>query len=508
MVDENSTFGGFLTDIGEAKQSNANALRIPWKLTHMLLGDANGSDPVPDPEQTGLIHQVYRAAINQLSIDPANPAILIAELVLPPNVGGWWIRELGLEDEDGDFVAVANCAPSYKPLLAQGSGRNQVVRMHLILSNTANVELKVDPSVVLATREYVDDEIDAHAQSRNHPDATTTAKGFMQYGTSEETRQGTRTDRAAHLAGVHAAFNQYGIGKASSVYPSTAVIGDLPLGAFVSINANEGENVGLPATGEPAGTPVFFNILTIGTSTRRTQIAVQVFTGSAKQSATYTRQRHDDTWSPWRLFYHSGNFDPDSKADATAYQNIAVFNAVGTTNWNVPQELKDGRRKVQVIVTAAGGQGGISSVNEARGGGGGAGGTAIGLVDLSGVSSVSITIGNSEGARSSSFGPYLSATGGGNGADYTGGASAGGPGGTGTGGDINLPGGWGSDAPELNSGAVEGGSGDGGSSYWGGGRRSGSGSGGVNNLPPGAGGGGSETLPRSRGGNGKIIVRW
>ncbi|MDF9433020.1 phage tail protein [Chromohalobacter israelensis] len=208
MVDENSTFGGFLTDIGEAKQSNANALKIPWKLTHMLLGDANGIDPVPDPAQTGLINKRYRAAINQLSIDPANPAILIAELVLPPNVGGWWIRELGLEDEDGDFVAVANCAPSYKPLLAQGSGRNQVVRMHLILSNTANVELKVDPAVVLATRAYVDDEIDAHAQTRNHPDATTTVKGFMQFATLPEHLAGQSANRAAKPSGVAAMIKQ------------------------------------------------------------------------------------------------------------------------------------------------------------------------------------------------------------------------------------------------------------------------------------------------------------
>lgn len=160
MIDENSTFGGFLTTIGEAKQANANALKTAWKLTHLLLGDANGSDPVPAPDQTQLVNQVYRAAINQLSIDPDNPGILIAEVVLPPTIGGWWIRELGIEDEDGDFVAVANCPPSYKPLLAQGSGRNQVVRMHLILSNTANVELKVDPSVVLATREYVDSTIE------------------------------------------------------------------------------------------------------------------------------------------------------------------------------------------------------------------------------------------------------------------------------------------------------------------------------------------------------------
>lgn len=204
MIDENSTFGGFLTTIGEAKQANANALKTPWKLTHLLLGDANGSDPVPDPDQIQLVNQVFRAAINQLSIDPDNPGILIAEVVLPPNIGGWWIRELGIEDEDGDFVAVANCPPSYKPLLAQGSGRNQVVRMHLILSNTANVELKVDPSVVLATREYVDKEIEAHIASRNHPDATTTAKGFMQFATKQDHLDGQRDDRAAKPSGVKA----------------------------------------------------------------------------------------------------------------------------------------------------------------------------------------------------------------------------------------------------------------------------------------------------------------
>ncbi|MCE8002537.1 phage tail protein [Billgrantia ethanolica] len=208
MIDENSTFGGFLTAIGEAKQANANALEIPWKLTHMLLGDANGTDPVPEHDQTQLINQRHRAAINQLSVDPANPAILIAEIVLPPNIGGWWIRELALEDEDGDFVAVANCPPSYKPLLAQGSGRNQVVRMHVVLSNTANVQLKIDPSVVLATRQYADNAIATHAGSRNHPAASTAAQGMVRMATSEETRQGTRTDRATHPAGIKSAIEE------------------------------------------------------------------------------------------------------------------------------------------------------------------------------------------------------------------------------------------------------------------------------------------------------------
>jgi len=177
MVDVNTQFGGFLTNLGAAKNANANALGVPWKLTHMLIGDANGGDPVPAPGQTALVNQVYRAQLNQLYVSPTDANVLIAELVLPPNVGGWWIRELALEDEDGVFSAVANCAPSYKPVLAQGSGRNQVVRMHVVTSGTANIQLKIDPSVVLATRAYCDGLIEAHrAAADPHPQYTTTAE--------------------------------------------------------------------------------------------------------------------------------------------------------------------------------------------------------------------------------------------------------------------------------------------------------------------------------------------
>ena len=157
MVDQNSIFGGMLTTLGAAKKTNCDALGIPWEPRYMLIGDANGTDPVPSPAQTKLINQRYRAQLNRLYVSPTDDNVLIAELVLPPDVGGWWIRELALEDKDGVFSAVANVAPSYKPLLAQGSGRNQVVRMHVITSGTSNIQLKIDPSVVLATRGYVDD---------------------------------------------------------------------------------------------------------------------------------------------------------------------------------------------------------------------------------------------------------------------------------------------------------------------------------------------------------------
>jgi phage-related tail fiber protein len=159
MVDKNSIFGGMLTTQGAAKKTNCDALGIPWEPRYMLIGDANGADPVPNPSQTKLVNQVYRAQLNQLRVSPTDDNVLIAELVLPPDVGGWWIRELALEDKDGVFSAVANAAPSYKPLLAQGSGRNQVVRMHIITSGTTNIQLKIDPSVVLATREYVDQKV-------------------------------------------------------------------------------------------------------------------------------------------------------------------------------------------------------------------------------------------------------------------------------------------------------------------------------------------------------------
>ncbi|MEA5671193.1 phage tail protein [Pseudomonas sp. MH2] len=161
MANSTTQFGGFLTNIGIAQQANTAALGLPWNITHMLIGDAGGEpsqtpDPTPKPTQTALVRQVYRAQLNALYPSPADPGVLVAELVLPPEIGGWWIRELALEDASGNLIAIAKPAPSYKPLLAQGSGRTQTIRMHVVFGNVANVNLKIDPSIVLATRDYVD----------------------------------------------------------------------------------------------------------------------------------------------------------------------------------------------------------------------------------------------------------------------------------------------------------------------------------------------------------------
>lgn len=156
MTDHNSQFMAILTATGEAKQANATALGIPWVITDMAVGDANGTDPMPQRSQTALINERHRAELTQLMIDEESDAMIIAELVIPEFVGGWWIREIGLYDEDGDLVVIANCPPTYKPELAQGSGRTQVIRLNIIVSSTQNIELKIDPSVVLATRDYVD----------------------------------------------------------------------------------------------------------------------------------------------------------------------------------------------------------------------------------------------------------------------------------------------------------------------------------------------------------------
>lgn len=157
-----------LTNQGAARLANAAALGTKLNLTQMAVGDANGTLPTPDPAQTKLINQKRIAPLNLLTVDPANTSQIIAEQIIPENEGGFWIREIGLYDDDGILIAVANCPETYKPQLQEGSGRTQTIRMILIVSSTSAITLKIDPSVVLATRQYVDDkviEVKAYADS-------------------------------------------------------------------------------------------------------------------------------------------------------------------------------------------------------------------------------------------------------------------------------------------------------------------------------------------------------
>ncbi|EAM4662396.1 phage tail protein [Salmonella enterica] len=202
-----------LTNTGAAKLAKATASGMQVEITQMAVGDGNGALPTPDPAQTALAHEIRRAPLNALTIDPLNTSQIIAEQVIPEDVGGWWIREIGLFDKDGDMVAIANCAETYKPQLQEGSGRVQVIRVILIVSSTEAVTLKIDPAVVLATRKYVDSEIIevknyiddqllTHEQSRNHPDATLNDKGFVQLSSSTESLDETMaaTPKAVRIA--------------------------------------------------------------------------------------------------------------------------------------------------------------------------------------------------------------------------------------------------------------------------------------------------------------------
>ncbi|MBP2846334.1 phage tail protein [Dickeya oryzae] len=165
-----------LTNTGAALLANATALGRQLQITQMALGDGGGTLPTPDPAQTKLVNECRRAPLNSLSVDPANPGQIIAEQVIPEDEGGWWIREIGLYDAAGNLIAVANCPETYKPKLQEGSGRVQTVRMILIVSSTDAVTLKIDPSVVLATRSYVDGKF-SNAVLTGTPTAPTAAVG-------------------------------------------------------------------------------------------------------------------------------------------------------------------------------------------------------------------------------------------------------------------------------------------------------------------------------------------
>ncbi|HBE6873769.1 TPA: tail fiber protein [Escherichia coli] len=198
-------FRTVITTAGAAKLAAATAPGgRKVNITTMAVGDGGGKLPVPDAGQTGLIHEVWRHALNKISQDKRNSNYIIAELVIPPEVGGFWMRELGLYDDAGTLIAVANMAESYKPALAEGSGRSQTCRMVIIVSSVTSVALTIDTTTVMATQDYVDDKIAEHEQSRRHPDASLTAKGFTQLSSATNS---TSETLAATPKAVKAAYD-------------------------------------------------------------------------------------------------------------------------------------------------------------------------------------------------------------------------------------------------------------------------------------------------------------
>ena len=234
-------------------------------LTVMAVGDGGGTLPTPDPNQTKLVREVWRNTLNKISQDNKNKNYVVAELVIPPEAGGFWMREMGLYDDTGTLIAVGNMAESYKPELAEGSGRAQTVRMVIMVSDIESVELAIDTTLVMATQDYVDDKLAEHEQSRRHPDASLTAKGFTQLSSATDSTSETlaATPKAVKAAydlakakytAQDATTSQKGIIQLSSATDSTSeVLAATPKAVKVANDnakaANENANTRLPIAG-------------------------------------------------------------------------------------------------------------------------------------------------------------------------------------------------------------------------------------------------------------------
>ncbi|EIA2037550.1 phage tail protein [Escherichia coli] len=525
-----------LTNQGAARLANATMLGSKLNLTQMAVGDANGVLPTPDPAQTKLINQKRIAPLNLLSVDPNNQSQIIAEQIIPENEGGFWIREIGLYDDEGVLIAVANCPETYKPQLQEGSGRTQTIRMILVVSNTEAITLKIDPSVVLATRKYVDDKISEHEQSRRHPDASLTAKGFTQLSSATNSTSETlaATPRAVKVAydlanGKYTAQDattaRKGLVQLSSATNSDSeTLAATPKAVKTAYDLANGKYTAQDATTARKG---LVQLSSATNSTSETQAATpkavkavyDLANGKQPADATLTALAGLATAAD-KLPYFTGNdtaslttltnvgrniLDKASTqaviqylglSDASGYVgrwlNTRVFTSSGTYT------PTPGTKRIRVTITGGGGGGGgckaISNNETFFGAGGGAGGTVITTLILT-KDSYPVTIGaggaggvsakNGLKGGDSSFGSVIAP--GGEGGGKSGVTNTnGGNGGVPSTGGINIIGGNGGDGQSGNIGV----SGEGGTSHWGGGGRAGAG-GGVSGKAYGSGGGGA-----------------
>jgi hypothetical protein len=291
-------FYTLLTQVGQAKLANAVALGNTIELTHLAVGDGGGSVPTPDSDRASLINEVRRAPINRVEVDADNPNWVVVEQVMPPDVGGWTIREIGVFDSAGDLIAYGNYPETYKPTLDEGSGRTQTVRMVLQVSDTAAVTLKVDPSVVLSTRKYVDDQRAAHEASRNHPSATTSAPGFVTKASTTEARTGA-PDKYPDAAALMATLDFYGVSGAVQIPAESDLNGYVQPGLYIYSSG-----------GTPANAPIngasFLRVINRKDAGLPLQFYYRVY-----QNRVFYRSRTgphpSDPWNPWVELHHGGN---------------------------------------------------------------------------------------------------------------------------------------------------------------------------------------------------------
>ncbi|WP_439292134.1 MULTISPECIES: phage tail-collar fiber domain-containing protein [Rahnella] len=224
-----STFKSVVTTLGQSRIAAAIAAGTDINITQLAVGDGNGKATTPVATQTKLVKEVYRTPLNSLKLDPTHGNWVIAEAVISASIGGFWMREMGLFADDGALIAVCNMADTYKPTLAEGSGRTQTLRMVIAVSNTEAISLLIDDSVIMATEQYVNDLLAAHEKSRNHPDGTLTAKGFVQLNSSVSS---TSETLAATPKAVKTAND-----NANTRVPSTRKVNNKALSADITLAA-------------------------------------------------------------------------------------------------------------------------------------------------------------------------------------------------------------------------------------------------------------------------------
>ncbi|ECA3595647.1 TPA: phage tail protein [Salmonella enterica subsp. enterica serovar Wien] len=360
-------FYTLLTDRGMAKIASALADKKQIHLQKMAVGDGGGQYYEPTASQTKLRHEVWRGEMNTLTVAPNNPNWLIAELVLPEDVGGWYVREVGVFDDEGELIAIGKFPESYKPLLPGGCGKQVCIRLIMEVSNTTAVTLTVDPSIVLATRDYVDTRLDEHEHSTNHPDATLTQKGFTQLSNATDSDDETKaaTPKAVKAAMAEArnhthtwnqitgvpdgTLTQKGIVKLNSATDSTSTTEAATPSAVKA--AMDKANAAAPAshthawnqiTGVPDGTLTQKGIVKLNSATDSTS-TTEAATPSAVKAA----------------------MDKANAAAPASHTHTQFFTTNGT--FTVPDGVTT--LFVEIMGGGGGGAGGSQSINyEARGG--------------------------------------------------------------------------------------------------------------------------------------------